>query len=86
MKTAVWDTYVTKNDGSVMHFDIVVPETMKDEKMIYDYGKAYLQSKNLDGLALASNESQFCHIESPQPATIAAIEEKGYHIIEMEGC
>jgi len=26
MKVAVWDTYVTKKDGSVMHFDIIVPE------------------------------------------------------------
>ena len=26
MKVGVWDTFVTKNDGSTMHFDIIVPE------------------------------------------------------------
>ena len=26
MKIAVWDTYVKKQDGSVLHFDIIVPD------------------------------------------------------------
>jgi hypothetical protein len=31
MKVAVWDTYVTKKDGSIMHFDIIADEEIKDE-------------------------------------------------------
>lgn len=31
MKVAVWYTYVTKKDGTVMHFDIIVPENVTDE-------------------------------------------------------
>jgi hypothetical protein len=29
MEVAVWDTYVTKKDGSVMHFDIIAPSISK---------------------------------------------------------
>ena len=86
MKTAVWDTYVTKKDGNVMHFDIIVPETLTDEAVIYGYGKEYLKSKNQEGQLLTSKESRFCHIESAKPAAQEGIAEKGYHIVEMEGC
>ncbi|MEQ2008810.1 MAG: DUF2024 family protein, partial [Limisphaerales bacterium] len=30
VKIAVWDTYVTKNNGTIMHFDILVPSELKD--------------------------------------------------------
>ena len=43
MKVAVWDTYVTKRDGTVMHFDIITPNHIKDEKTIHTFGKKYLQ-------------------------------------------
>lgn len=86
MKTAVWDTYVTKKDGTVMHFDILVPEEMKDAETIYGYGREYLKSKRQEGQPLSSNESKFCHIETAKPQVEADIKEKGYHIIEMEGC
>ena len=35
MKIAVWDTYVTRKDGKVMHFDILVNENLKDENQIF---------------------------------------------------
>lgn len=44
MKVAVWDTYVTKKDTTVMHFDILVPEEIKDATQIYQYGKEYLKN------------------------------------------
>ena len=46
MQVAVWDTYVTKKDGVVMHFDIIAPNHIKDEKTIHTFGKEYLLSKN----------------------------------------
>ena len=45
MKVAVWDTYVIRKDGAVMHFDILAPEDIKDENTIHSFGKEYLQSK-----------------------------------------
>ena len=86
MKVAVWDTYVTKKDGAVMHFDILAPEEVKDSAIIYNYGKAYLKSKGQEGQALATEECNFCHVESLRPQWEADIKQQGYFIIEMENC
>lgn len=34
MKVAVWDTYVTKKDGTIIHFDIIVPEAIRENTII----------------------------------------------------
>ena len=86
MKVAVWDTYVTKKDNSVMHFDIIAPDDMKDEKIIYKFGKDYLVTKNQQEQPLTSRECKFCHIEEASKEMVEAITEKGYFIIEMKNC
>lgn len=86
MKVAVWDTYVTKKDGTVMHFDIIVLAEIKDADVIYKYGRAYLKIKKQEEQPLTSNECRFCHIESVKPAWENEIEQKGYFIYEMENC
>ncbi len=86
MKVAVWDTYVKKENGTVMHFDIIVPAELKDEGTIYNYGKEYLHSKGVSDKALAANECQFCHVEVVKPQWEEAIKQKGYYIYEMENC
>ncbi len=86
MKVAVWDTYVTKKDGSIMHFDIVAPSELRDESVIFGYGRAYLKSKDQDGQPLTAKECQFCHVEAVKPSWEAEIKENGYFIIEMENC
>lgn len=86
MKVAVWDTYVTKKDGQVMHFDILVPADVRNEETIFTFGKDYLQSKNQEGQVLSSNECQFCHVEQASERVVAAIQQKGYYIVEMQNC
>lgn len=86
MKVAVWDTYVTKKDGSTMHFDILAPDEISDLETIYAFGKKYLKSKNEEDSALTSKECNFCHIEKATEEIVSSIEQKGYFIIEMEGC
>lgn len=86
MRVAVWDTYVTRKDGSIMHFDIIAPDIIKDESIIHTFGKDYLQSKNQDGQPLTAKECRFCHIEAATPEMEASITEKGFFIIEMENC
>ncbi len=85
-KVNVWDTYVTKKDGSLMHFDIIVPIEVKERTTIYEYGKAYLKMKSQEGQPLSAKECRLCHIESLRPEWEAEINKKGYFIIEMEGC
>lgn len=86
MQVAVWDTYVTKKDGNLMHFDIIAPEHIMDEKIIHSFGKDYLQSKNQENQPLTAKECSFCHIEVATDEMIASIQQKGYYIAEMQNC
>lgn len=84
MKVDVWDTYVTKKDGNVMHFDIIVPENIKDKAVVYQFGKEYLASKNEGESHLDTDECQFCHIEEPTAEMVGSIKTQGYFILEMD--
>ena len=83
MKVAVWDTYVKKENGTVMNFDIMVPDSQQNETIIYGYGSEYLQSKSLVGYELTSNECAFCHVEQATEEMIQRIHEKGYYVLEL---
>ncbi|MFB2120868.1 DUF2024 family protein [Parapedobacter sp. 2B3] len=86
MQVAVWDTYVTKKDGIVMHFDIIAPKEIVDASIIYNYGREYLKMKGQQGQSLTSAECRFCHIETVEPHWENEIRQKGYFIYEMENC
>lgn len=86
MKVSVYDTYVTRKDGTVMHFDILVPDHLKDQNRIHEFGQEYLKEKGQEGQRLSSKECKFCHVEQATDQMLAAINSKGYYIIEMEGC
>lgn len=86
MKVSVWDTYVKRQDGKTLHFDILVSSELKDEKIIFDYGKKYLETKQFQTGELSSNECKFCHIGQASDAVINSINKNGFYIIEMENC
>jgi Domain of unknown function (DUF2024) len=85
MKVSVFDTYVTKKDGDLMHFDIIVPEKTDFEQVI-DFGRKYLTRKGQQGQAISSKECSFCHLEHLQKFMEQDLRSEGYHIIEMKGC
>jgi hypothetical protein len=86
MQIAVYDTYVRRNDGRLMHFDILVPTTMSDQEQVLTYGRKYLAGKGVEVERLTSRECRFCHIESAPAEIEAAVNRDGYYIIEMENC
>lgn len=86
LKVSVYDTYVPKKEGSVMHFDILVASTERDLQKIYHYGREYLKSKGQEGQPLGVTECRFCHMENAESAVENNIRARGYHIVEMEGC
>jgi len=86
MKIAVWDTYVKKKNGEVMHFDILAPAEISDPEKIYTYGREYLKNKGQEGQSLTSHECSFCHVEALRPSWEESIQKQGYYIIEMENC
>jgi hypothetical protein len=85
-KVNVWDTYVTKKEGSLMHFDIVAPAEITDPEQIYAFGRQYLKTKDQEGQPLTARECRLCHLEELRPEWEAAIADQGFFIIEMEGC
>ncbi|EDP71307.1 hypothetical protein FBALC1_02447 [Flavobacteriales bacterium ALC-1] len=86
MKVSVWDTYVLREDGKQMHFDIVVPSSLTDEITIFNFGKSYLKDKSFGTKDLTSKECKFCHIEHASDEIISTINKNGFYIIEIENC
>ncbi|MBC8151406.1 MAG: DUF2024 family protein [Bacteroidetes bacterium] len=86
MQVSVYDTYVTKTDGLVMHFDILVPTSLTNTATIHEFGQDYLATKGQAGQPLTTKECQFCHIEQATPEVESRITAQGYFIIEMKGC
>lgn len=86
MQVAVWDTYVTKKNGIVMHFDIIAPDHIKDEKIIHTFCNGYLLQKNQENQPLTARKCNFCHIEKATDEMIIGIQQKGYYIIEIQEC
>ena len=81
---AVWDTYAHKTDGSVMHFDIIVPVDLKDEDKIYEFGRHYLKAKGYPEATINAERCQFCHIEETSEEITKTISKQGFYILEMD--
>lgn len=86
MKVSVWDTYVQREDGRRMHFDILVSSEFNDELAIFGFGKEYLKSKSIESYELTAKECRFCHIEQAPEVITEEVSKRGYAIIEMENC
>lgn len=85
MECAVYDTYVTKKDGKIMHFDVIVESSTPHEKAI-EYGKEYLKNAGQDGQTMTQEECQFCHVQEAPKVVEDSIQQNGYFIQKMEGC
>ncbi len=86
MKVVVWDTYVKREDGNIMHFDILVPDNVTAKQTIFDFGKDYLKTKAFKTGQLTSKECRLCHVEQATEEIASIIKKQGYFIIEMENC
>lgn len=84
MKAAVWDSYIKKGDGNVLHFDVVVPDSKSEATLVYKYAYEYLKSKGIEGVEINVKNCQFCHIENLTEEMKTNIETSGFHIIEMD--
>ena len=85
MECAVYDTYVTKKDGKIMHFDVIVESSTPHEKAI-EFGKEYLKDAGQGGQSMTQEECQFCHVQEAPKVVEDSIQQNGYFIQKMEGC
>ncbi len=85
MNCDVFDTYVLKPDGKMMHFDVIVP-TGTPQQAAVAFGQAYLAEAGVAGGQVTAEHCRYCHVERATPEMEQAIERKGYFILAMEGC
>ncbi|GJM42788.1 MAG: hypothetical protein DHS20C20_30700 [Ardenticatenaceae bacterium] len=85
MNCDVFDTYVTKSDGQMMHFDIIVPSGTAQET-VFAFGQRYLASVSVNDGVISAERCRFCHVETATPEMVAAIKQQGFFILAMEGC
>ncbi len=86
MNVTVWDTYVTRADGRIMHFDIMAPSEITNEELIASFGRHYLRTKSFAVKDFSSKSCRLCHVEPASEEMLAAIQQEGYAIVEMENC
>ncbi|MDL5510601.1 DUF2024 family protein [Arenibacter sp. M-2] len=79
---SVWDTYVAREDGKSMHFDILMEDKDRDIK----YGRKFLSHKPFPTADISSKKCKFCHMEQVSEAIADIIIKEGYYIVEMENC
>lgn len=84
MKIAVWDLYIKKVNGNVLHFNVVVHESKSKMEIVFNYANEYLKSIGVDSAEINVKNCQFCHIENLTDNMKSDIETSGYHIIEMD--
>lgn len=85
MEIAVFDTYVKKTDGKIMHFDVIVPAGANPED-VYKFGREYLQRVGQGNQRLTHRECRFCHVETASATLEQELNANGYYIYEMDGC
>ena len=85
MQCEVYNTYVTKQDGAIMHFDVIVPVNSTYSQVIA-FGQSYPARVGQAGRPLTARECKFCHIEAASPQVEATIQRQGYYILPIEGC
>lgn len=86
MKIAVFDTYVTRPDGQVMHFDVLVREADKQIEQVLQFGRRYLAAKGVPSETLSAQECRFSHMESATKPVQQTVEQDGFAIIEINHC
>jgi len=86
MKITVWDIHAIKKDGGVVHFEIIVPADVKSITTIFRYCTKFFITKGMGKEPMSSVEYKIHQREAAPTKIMSVIKEKGYCIIEKEGC
>jgi hypothetical protein len=82
MFVKVFDTHVRTQDGRYLHFDVL---TDRDAELAKSYARQFLMDKGVHDEDISQSQCQFCHSEPANPQVVAAINDKGYFIITLQG-
>lgn len=84
MTIKVFDTHVRTKSGRYLHFDVLIEGNDLDKANTY--AREYLMSKGINDDDITQSECRFCHVEPSHPMISHEIAQKGYFILELEGC
>ena len=85
MQVDVYDSYAQKSDNQTIHFDVLVESRTPKEKA-FEYGKRWLSTIDELPESLSQSRCNYCHTEEANQEVQKSIQEKGYYILQMEGC
>ena len=85
MEIEVYDTYAQSENGSKIHFDVMLP-IGGDEPTAKNKAKEFVEiiSENTSPIKLKSN--QFCHTETAKPEVEEKVEKDVYCIVQIKNC
>ena len=84
MNIDVYDTSVRTADGSVLHFDVLLPSG--DASRARQYAYEWLLSMGMIPEHMALEQCLYRHSETANPLLQQRIRQSGYYIIPMGGC
>jgi hypothetical protein len=85
MQLDVFNTYVTRDDGVVMHFDVLMPKGSASEHA-QSNALDWLQTIGITANQVLLDSCQYCHSEDATPEIERDVQQQGYFILQMEGC
>ena len=85
MRTAVYDTYYTSPSGKLLHFDVLVEHGVSQDDAL-QHARSWLNSIGETGDRLQQEKCNYCHSENAPEAIREEIENRGFYILQMEGC
>jgi hypothetical protein len=84
MKVDVYDTCATSSNGSLLHFDVIVPSGT-DRHLAFRFACDYAVDLE-PGIGMKQERCNFCHSENSSAAMLSDIQRQGFYILPMEGC
>ncbi len=85
MQLDVYDTYARTADGTLMHFDVLIPKGHAQDPR--SYAVQWLNGIGISDTRVSLELCRFCHSESAaSPEIESRIARDSYFILQMEGC
>ena len=78
---SVWHAYATDTSDQMLHFKMIVPETVQDTAAIIEYGRHFLRERSGGGHALSVKHCPTCTVERDKTLK-KTIKEKGYAVYD----
>ena len=85
MEIEVYNTYVRSEEGTKIHFDVMLP-IGGDEATAQDKARDFIEKISETAKSVQLESCRFCQTETAKPEVRKSVEQKGYCIVPIENC